>query len=75
MWHHTPSVYEALQAARRAHAPTIAPLDMFPTIASMDMRAISMDPDGTCLFHALADQILDDPTQSNQIRQAAVRSH
>ena len=68
---HTPIVYEALHAGRPAR-PTIAPLDMFPTITSMNMRAISMDPDGSCLFHALADQILSDLTQSNQIRQAAV---
>ena len=75
MGRHTPTAYVALQAARRVYAPTVAPLDMPPTITSMDMRATSMEPDGSGLFHAFADQILNDPTQSNQIRQTHVGTH
>lgn len=52
--------------------PNIAPPQMFPSVTIMGKTAISMKPDGSCLFHALADQICRDSDQADNIREAIV---
>ncbi|KAH7273286.1 hypothetical protein B0J15DRAFT_96574 [Fusarium solani] len=52
--------------------PNIAPPQMFPSVTVMGKTAISMKPDGSCLFYALTDQIFRDPNQADNIREAIV---
>ncbi|KAJ3526570.1 hypothetical protein NM208_g11126 [Fusarium decemcellulare] len=50
----------------------IAPSQMFPSVTIIGKSAVSMKPDGNCLFYALADQICQDPNQADNIREAII---
>ena len=52
--------------------PDIAPPRMFPSATAISKTAISMKADGSCLFHALADQICHDPNRADEVREAIV---
>jgi hypothetical protein len=52
--------------------PNIAPPQMFPSLTAIGTTAISMKANGSCLFHALADQICHDPNQADEVREAIV---
>ncbi|KAF4471394.1 saccharopine dehydrogenase, partial [Fusarium albosuccineum] len=52
--------------------PDIAPSQMFPSVTIIGKTAVSMKPDGNCLFYALADQICQDPNQADNIREAII---
>jgi OTU-like cysteine protease len=52
--------------------PNIAPPQMFPSLTAIGKTAISMKANGSCLFHALADQICHDPDQVDEVREAVV---
>lgn len=46
---------------------------MFPSLTSQGKVAVSMQPDGNCLFRALADQIFADQDQQSEVRQTIVQ--
>jgi len=52
--------------------PNIAPPRMFPSATAISKTALSMKADGSCLFHALADQICHDPNRADKVREAIV---
>lgn len=52
--------------------PDIAPPRMFPSATAIGKTAISMKADGSCLFHALADQICHDPNRADEVREAII---
>jgi hypothetical protein len=52
--------------------PKIAPTEMFPSLTRIRKTAISMEADGSCLFHALADQLYNDPDRGEELRKTVV---
>jgi hypothetical protein len=47
-------------------------LEMFPFLTCIRKTAISMEADGSCPFHALADQLYNDPDRGEKLRKTVI---
>lgn len=52
--------------------PKIASTEICPSLTLIRKTAICMEADGSCLFHALADQLYNDPDRSEELRKTVV---